>query len=290
MPAAPKAPAVRVEVFYFDSSLNGRELRFVVAGRPVDAQRLEEPAQEPGTAALSPSPVWSFDVAAAGGDAAAPKLPEIAVEAHDACGWAPLYASPELLPPEAVRRERGPDAGSLARITLRSNGPAGNRTSLWIDNRNGPASKVTIGEVELPLEAGFHGTRQVPTGSCTVAVPVQLDGRPIGELSVEKTASPGIAAGPDVVRVVDTLLDVSGARCYASRKVEYGPQDALLPSGSGGRSATVRIQAGRLHALAEAPDFFLEPAPAKVEVATDPRFGETGSATRLELREVACGH
>jgi hypothetical protein len=143
--------------------------------------------------------------------------------------------------------------------------------SVWVDNRGGGHTKAGLGQLELPIAAGFTGSFQVPAPACEAGTKLRLGE---AELTVVRADLPPKARQ----ELPAYLIDASGSRCYRTRAVNYGLPGVILKAGP----ADERLRPARLHMLFANVDFFLQPAPEKIKT----KFG--AGAWKHELTELAC--
>lgn len=186
--------------------------------------------------------------------------PAISAQALLPCGWSDVPVQ-HVGGTETEQRH-------IARV------PAGKSLlGVWVDNRGGGAVKASFGQIELPIAAGYAGSFLLPAPGCEAGAKLRL-----GEAELPVVRASDLP--PQDKRPVPAyLIDASGARCYRTVAVNY----ALLPGTfrMAGPADEV-LRPARLHALFANVDYFLEPAPEKIET----QFG--AAAWKHELTELAC--
>lgn len=189
------------------------------------------------------------------------QAPAISTQALLPCGWSDVPVQ-HVGGTETEQRH-------IARV------PAGKTLiGVWVDNRGGGAVKASLGQIELPIAAGWTGSFQLPAPGCEAGAKLRLGE---AELPVVQASDLPPKEGRPVPAY---LIDGSGARCYRTRAVNYASLPGIVrmagPADEGLRPAP-------LHALFASVDYFLQPAPEKIEAQ---RF--TSSAWKHELTELAC--
>jgi hypothetical protein len=136
--------------------------------------------------------------------------------------------------------------------------------TLFVDNRAGPARKLTLGETTFDVPADVLFRRAVYVEQCPDPLRIAIDGEKLGDAGDWRT--------------FDFLVDPTGVRCYELTKVDYGGihVGAYTPE-------TKQLRRARLHSTGAIVEHMLENAPDKVET-----LKVLGGATRHQILEVAC--
>jgi hypothetical protein len=126
--------------------------------------------------------------------------------------------------------------------TARFTRPPGARITVHVDNRDGVATAVAIGETRLPIEAGAATTLFV---------------------DVPDACAPDVRIGDEVVgplgKAQQIVVDPSGKHCYEHRTAYYNTI-------AGGIIADSAVAPARLHVLADPIDHFLSEPPQQLRV------------------------
>jgi hypothetical protein len=145
---------------------------------------------------------------------------------------------------------------------------------LWIDNRGGPAHRLTIGSSQsLSIAAGESGERLFTLPACASQSRVAIDGETVGTFPV--------LADDLEYRAYDEpgtwFLDAKGGRCWSSTTYEYSSSSSF-GNGPQGR----RFQDGRLYSVDGEITDFLKEAPESIQTYNG------GFGSRTDLVETPC--
>lgn len=150
---------------------------------------------------------------------------------------------------------------------------------LWVDNRKGAAGTLAIGQLEIQLPADSARGLSVPAPQCQ-EVTLKLDGKDLGSWPVAPKP-----ANPKDKPVADYLLDAAGGRCYHMQEIWY----AKLPIGPSFEVLNLNLRGQRLYPLPKPVDYFLTPAPEKVQVKVRNDIeASVAEAVKTELSDAAC--
>jgi hypothetical protein len=141
--------------------------------------------------------------------------------------------------------------------------------SYWVasvDNRGGPARRLRIGELDVPVDADRVVRRELFVAPCG-EMRVRLDDEDLGRVKPEGYGF---------------LVDPTGKRCYRMRDVKYGGS-LLFPFAAPPEPKVAIFRAKKLHPMAGIVEHLLERAPDKVETYT--MRGMMPSAERREILE-----
>jgi hypothetical protein len=180
-----------------------------------------------------------------------------------------------------------------ANVTVGWGGPVGQVAfELYVDNRDGEATDITIGQLTLRQNAGGHSVIKVPAPREAENANVALNGKAIGSVPVQALLSescPCTKVDPFSGKLTQLrsltpqfLVDTSGQRRYRLCTVEYGH---LAIEGSSSRM----LRARHFHELAEHKEkliSFLEPSPEWMTVANR-RPGDLGTLVTFELTDAS---
>jgi len=187
--------------------------------------------------------------------------PVISVQALLPCGWSDV----------SVQHVGGTETEQRHTAQVLKGQPL---LGVWVDNRGGGLIKASLGQLELAIPSGFTGSFQVPAPTCEAGAKLRTAE---AELPVVRDSD----LPPKDRRAVPAyLVDGSGARCYRTRAVNYGLLPGTVPMMTG--RTDERLRPARLHALFANVDFFLQPAPERIQT----EFGL--AAWKHELTELAC--
>ncbi|HTT32296.1 MAG TPA: hypothetical protein VMH48_01725, partial [Methylomirabilota bacterium] len=162
-------------------------------------------------------------------------------------------------------------------------------SKFWIDNREGAAAHVKIGQLEFDLPADSSPILEVPTPLCE-NIYVKVNGEDLGPwpkapANAEAPSNPnfeGMAVTASNSAALNLLLDVRGYHCYNYLKVQYAQYPQAYAYTAGYTTGTA-LNGHRLYALPIQPDYFLTPAPKSVQANAN-----QGTAVRSQLTEAAC--
>jgi len=216
---------------------------------------------------LSSSQAYESTVHAHNADSPQDMLPHIEASVLSVCGWQP--AKVEIHPPSqsAIDQARKDHQSIPIYMNLDYERPTWQQVTVLVDNRNGPAGRLAVGEYEQPLAAGAGSKMTFPYWPhCEQAGQLRLNGETIGNLE-EDPNSPGTA--------LPLLLDTSGTRCYRYEWQSYGHSAGF--GGSGSKTFTAQ----RLRVLSSSVDYFLHPL-LSTEYSTE------GVVQKSSLNEIAC--
>ena len=149
---------------------------------------------------------------------------------------------------------------------------------LWVDNSKGPAARFSVGQMEVSLPADAAKSMAIPVPQCDNAA-LKLDGKELGAWPAAKPA------GPKEKPPSDYLLDAAGGRCYHMQDIFY----SKLPFGPSYEVLNLDLRGQRMYPLPKPVDYFLTPAPEKVEVKVrDDVEAIAAQAVKTQLTETAC--
>jgi hypothetical protein len=143
---------------------------------------------------------------------------------------------------------------------------------LYVDNRNHEPFQLQCGELKFEVPANTTRKWSVPALEKGDTVSVQLDGKIAGEVGAQ-----------------NLLVDASGTRSYRWRELDYGGGLMQLMEATGqGNRPLPRIRFfsnARVHTLPDKVDYFLEPAPDKIQVTVMKGMGALAQEKRTELSD-----
>ena len=222
------------------------------------------------------SPEFYFEAVGYRGDEHyGPGLPKISVRTQFPCGWREMLLNP-VFPTytavmDAVQKKTEPV------IELRPDRQErGGFRSFWeliVDNRIGDAAVLSLGEMELQVEAREITYLGIDQPDCSQGRSVKLNGETIGTLPViGQKESAGYA-----------LIDPTAKRCYRLRDVTYStftfspkPENIVV------------LSRAKMHVLPRKPNFVLGGSPEKVTVQVPLDKSFDPQTVKTELAEVAC--
>lgn len=189
--------------------------------------------------------------------------PVVKAEALLPCGWVELK----------VRAVGGTETDQRHVATVVED--ATKVLGIWIDNRGGGELNASLGQVKLAVAAGFTRGFHVPAPACPEGAQLK-----VGEQLLGTVAQASELPLKESRTAPAYLVDQSGERCYHSRMVNYRPGFgvSLEPLHD------ERLRPARFHALVADVDFFLKPAPEKLDV----KPGEIPFFKRHELTDTPC--
>lgn len=185
--------------------------------------------------------------------AAVPALGGLTLVVAGLCGTERLPLTSDVIPDEE-RRMAGQGTVVVGVDKPPTVPPA---IDVWVDLAR-PDARATAGKIALTA-----GKNHLISGPCG-AVPIEIDGKPIGELA------PALAGKPGGVFVTS-----DPARCYQMRLVQYGGAGAAFPP-------TI-LRGASVYPLDVSIEHFLEAAPPQV----DDRVG-MGYESRTEVLAIPC--
>jgi hypothetical protein len=196
------------------------------------------------------------------------RLPHVEASVLSVCGWQP--AKVEMYPPSEYEFEqaRKEERSIPLAIYLQFEQLPYQQVTVFVDNRNGAAFRLAVGEYEQTVAAGDAGKILFPYWPhCDQARQLRMNGDVIGKIE-EDAKTPGTA--------LPLLLDTSGVRCYRYEWKTY----SNFPTWAGG-SGQRTYKAQRLRTLSGDVDYFLSPLHS-TEFSSLPVVGKSS------LNEIAC--
>jgi hypothetical protein len=202
-------------------------------------------------------------------DGATPKemLPHLEASVLFVCGWQPANVGINMPTQDAIEQARKEKRSVPVIIYLDFERPTWQDVAVLVDNRDGPAGRLSVGEFEQPLAAGEARKFFFPYWPhCDQARQLRLNAEIIGNIE-EDPNSPGTA--------LPLLLDTSASRCYRYEWKTYGSSPGF------GGSGTKTYSAQRLRVLSSSVDYFLLPLQS-VEYSTQ------SVVQKSSLNEISC--
>lgn len=156
----------------------------------------------------------------------------------------------------------------------------------WVDNREGAATHVKMGQLEFDLAADSSPVLEVPAPLCE-DIYIKVNGNDLGPwpkapANAEAPINPnsgGMAVTASNNAALNLLLDVRGYHCYNLKKVLYSDRPQFFGFNAS-EDPGKTLSGQRLYALTSQLDFFLTPAPKTVQ--------GFANAVRSQLIEGAC--
>lgn len=210
-----------------------------------------------------------YELTAHAHDGATPKdmLPHLEASVLFVCGWQPANVGINMPTQDAIEQARKEQRSVPVIIYLDFERPTWQDITVLVDNRDGPAGKLSVGEYEQPLAAAEAHKFLFPYWPhCDQARQLRLNGETIGNVE-EDPNSPGTA--------LPLLLDTSGNRCYRYEWKTYGSSPGF------GGSGTKTYEAQRLRVLSSSVDYFLHPL-QNVE------YSSSSLVQKSSLNEINC--
>lgn len=219
-------------------------------------------------------------------DYGAEMFPELTARLEGPCGT--RAATVKLRTPLDAPQMRAAIAEGRASVTgdtVVAPGQKRRDATLWMDNREGPERRLSVGGQEHVVPANATTRYGLAyDASCPAGREVRLDGVPIGALpeSLRETKIGESFDAFDLALSSNYLVDPAGKRCYTYTETFYTRGGGL---GIGPQSRSYRN--ARLHRIPRSEvDYFLEAAPRQVREFVP--LGVT-MVTRVSLRGGPCG-
>lgn len=183
------------------------------------------------------------------------------------CGWKEVALTVETMGVTGTKEKaQGPKQliGRLEAIK-------GQTVDLWVDNHNGKAMELALGEAKLQVAAGAKQKYEVAAPDCPAGESLRIEGEEVGKIpkALATTQRPFLSAslgedpGPGGSWVF--LLDPTGTRCYTITEKTYGKPGADYSGYAPGWSHS-SYNKKKLHRLEPTSiDYFLEKAPSKIQ-------------------------
>ena len=142
----------------------------------------------------------------------------------------------------------------------------------WVDNREGAAAHVKMGQLEFDLPADSSPVLEVPAPLCE-DIYVKVNGNDLGAWPKAPANADPPPPNPNSGRMGPTasnnaalnlLLDVGGYHCYNFKKVLYADRPQFFGFNAS-EDPGKTLSGQRLYALTSQLDFFLTPAPKTVQ-------------------------